>query len=317
MSKRIVVVGHGMVGQRFLESLTKDGPVTSRSPCSRKNRGWPTTASTSPSTSPARRSMTSRSRRASSSTRTASSCTPATRWRRSIAPHKRVTTKSGAEYEYDILVLATGSSPFVPPIPGRERPGVFVYRTIEDLEAITRSGQELHARRGHRRRTAGPRSREGAQGSGPRHQRRRVRAAAHGRAGGRGRRRPAAFAHRSARRRRAHRQEHHAHRRRRIRASSHAFRRRWLARNRRSRHLRRHPAARRTGARLRSRSGAAWRHHDQRRLPHLGRIHLRDRRMRGVRRPRVRSRGARLPDGAHRRGPRFSAPKAKRSPAPT
>jgi NAD(P)H-nitrite reductase large subunit len=26
MSKRIVVVGHGMVGQRFLETLTKDGP---------------------------------------------------------------------------------------------------------------------------------------------------------------------------------------------------------------------------------------------------------------------------------------------------
>ena len=54
---------------------------------------------------------------------------------------KRVTTKSGAEYEYDILILATGSSPFVPPIPGRDRPGVFVYRTIEDLEAISEAGK--------------------------------------------------------------------------------------------------------------------------------------------------------------------------------
>ena len=54
----------------------------------------------------------------------------------------------------------------------------------------------------------GPRSREGAQGSGPRHQRGRVRTQAHGRAGGRGRRRTAALAHRGARRRRAHRQEH-------------------------------------------------------------------------------------------------------------
>ncbi|HXT96975.1 MAG TPA: nitrite reductase large subunit NirB [Polyangia bacterium] len=37
---------------------------------------------------------------------------------------------------YDRLVLATGSSAFVPPIPGRDAPGCFVYRTIEDLEAI-------------------------------------------------------------------------------------------------------------------------------------------------------------------------------------
>jgi nitrite reductase (NADH) large subunit len=54
---------------------------------------------------------------------------------------KRVITKSGAEYEYDVLILATGSSPFVPPIPGKDRPGVFVYRTIEDLEAITEAGR--------------------------------------------------------------------------------------------------------------------------------------------------------------------------------
>ena len=33
-------------------------------------------------------------------------------------------------------MLATGSYPFVPPIPGRDRPSCFVYRTIEDLEAI-------------------------------------------------------------------------------------------------------------------------------------------------------------------------------------
>ena len=37
---------------------------------------------------------------------------------------------------YDALVLATGSTPFVPPVAGRELPGCFVYRTIEDLEAI-------------------------------------------------------------------------------------------------------------------------------------------------------------------------------------
>ena len=37
---------------------------------------------------------------------------------------------------YDELVLATGAAPFVPPVPGHELPGCFVYRTIEDLDAI-------------------------------------------------------------------------------------------------------------------------------------------------------------------------------------
>lgn len=49
---------------------------------------------------------------------------------------KRVTLADGASVPYDMLVLATGSFPFVPPIPGKERPGCFVYRTIEDLEAM-------------------------------------------------------------------------------------------------------------------------------------------------------------------------------------
>ena len=49
---------------------------------------------------------------------------------------KFVRSASGAELPYDKLVLATGSYPFVPPLPGKDRPGCFVYRTIEDLEAI-------------------------------------------------------------------------------------------------------------------------------------------------------------------------------------
>ena len=49
-----------------------------------------------------------------------------------------VTDRSGHETPYDLLVLATGSYPFVPPLEGREREACLVYRTIEDLEAITR-----------------------------------------------------------------------------------------------------------------------------------------------------------------------------------
>ncbi len=48
----------------------------------------------------------------------------------------RVTTETGSMRRYDHLVLATGSFPFVPPIPGHDRPGTFVYRTLDDLTAI-------------------------------------------------------------------------------------------------------------------------------------------------------------------------------------
>jgi nitrite reductase (NADH) large subunit len=47
-----------------------------------------------------------------------------------------VTSASGLVTPYDALVLATGSTPFVPPMAGSTGPGRFVYRTIEDLEAI-------------------------------------------------------------------------------------------------------------------------------------------------------------------------------------
>jgi nitrite reductase (NADH) large subunit len=47
---------------------------------------------------------------------------------------KMITTSNDRSFSYDQLVLATGSVPFVPPIRGVEKKGVFVYRTIEDLE---------------------------------------------------------------------------------------------------------------------------------------------------------------------------------------
>jgi nitrite reductase (NADH) large subunit len=51
-----------------------------------------------------------------------------------------VETASGLSLEYDRVVLATGSYPFVPSIPGCDRPGCFVYRTIDDLDAIRHAG---------------------------------------------------------------------------------------------------------------------------------------------------------------------------------
>lgn len=49
---------------------------------------------------------------------------------------RTVTTSAGRVARYDALVLATGSAPFVPPVEGRDLPGVFAYRTIADLDAI-------------------------------------------------------------------------------------------------------------------------------------------------------------------------------------
>jgi nitrite reductase (NADH) large subunit len=61
-------------------------------------------------------------------------------------PARTVTTASGAVFGYDALVLATGSAPFVPPLPGAGEPGCFVYRTLDDLDAIRRC--VAHARTG-------------------------------------------------------------------------------------------------------------------------------------------------------------------------
>jgi nitrite reductase (NADH) large subunit len=51
---------------------------------------------------------------------------------------KTVTSEKGKTYSYDILVLATGSSAFVPSIEGVEKQGVFVYRTFDDIDKIKR-----------------------------------------------------------------------------------------------------------------------------------------------------------------------------------
>ncbi|MFC8923801.1 nitrite reductase large subunit NirB [Cellulosimicrobium sp. NPDC057127] len=49
---------------------------------------------------------------------------------------RTVTDRLGRVHAYDELVLATGSNAFVPPIPGSDLPGVFVYRTIDDVAAL-------------------------------------------------------------------------------------------------------------------------------------------------------------------------------------
>lgn len=54
---------------------------------------------------------------------------------------KKVISHLGKETPYDKLVLATGSAAFVPPVKGVEKKGVFVYRSLEDLDAILNFGK--------------------------------------------------------------------------------------------------------------------------------------------------------------------------------
>ncbi|MCG3186048.1 MAG: Nitrite reductase [NAD(P)H] [Rhodocyclaceae bacterium] len=64
-----------------------------------------------------------------------------------IDRHRRlVRSEDGIEVGYDRLLLATGSNPFILPVPGKDLPGVITYRDIADTEAmIEAAGMHRHA----------------------------------------------------------------------------------------------------------------------------------------------------------------------------
>ena len=49
---------------------------------------------------------------------------------------RRVIAEDGTEADYDRLLLATGSHPFILPVPGKDLPGVIAYRDIADTQAM-------------------------------------------------------------------------------------------------------------------------------------------------------------------------------------
>ena len=132
---RIVVVGHGMVAQHFLERLAGSGANFNVSVlCEEPRAAYDRVQLSSYFSGRSAEDL---------------SVTPAGFFDdHGYALHlneaaasidrdrQTVTTRSGRVLSYDTLVLATGSNPFVPPLPGKDRPGCLVYRTIEDLEAI-------------------------------------------------------------------------------------------------------------------------------------------------------------------------------------
>jgi nitrite reductase (NADH) large subunit len=64
---------------------------------------------------------------------------------RSIDTEARQVHARGRVWDYDALVLATGSSPAVPPVPGADLPGSFVYRTVDDVTQLRAYVQDRNA----------------------------------------------------------------------------------------------------------------------------------------------------------------------------
>jgi hypothetical protein len=72
---------------------------------------------------------------------------------------RKVIADDGTEESYDRLLIATGSTPFMLPIPGNDLPGVIGYRDIKDTDEMIEAAK-AQARRRHRRRPARPGSRQ-------------------------------------------------------------------------------------------------------------------------------------------------------------
>ncbi|HEY8575278.1 MAG TPA: nitrite reductase large subunit NirB [Devosia sp.] len=54
---------------------------------------------------------------------------------------RQVISSNGIVAPYDKLVIATGSSPFIPPIPGHQLPGVVTYRDLDDVDKMLALGK--------------------------------------------------------------------------------------------------------------------------------------------------------------------------------
>eukprot|EP00977_Amphora_coffeiformis_P009629 scaffold2219_cov177-Amphora_coffeaeformis.AAC.5 len=142
--KRVVVVGNGMVGQRFMENLlkideAKDCQIATF--CEEPRAAYNRVKLTSyfETRNPSQLSMTGDFDTEGKTTWYDENGVELHLKDKAVSIDtnaKTVTGASGKVVPYDVCVMATGSYPFVPPIPGRNRPGVFVYRTIEDLEAM-------------------------------------------------------------------------------------------------------------------------------------------------------------------------------------
>lgn len=137
---KILVIGHGMVGHKFLESLDeagiRDAQVTvlceePRAAYDRVHLSDFFSGKSADDLSLVPPNFFDRDNLLLKLNARATSIDRAS---------KTVSTSTGEMLAYDKLVISTGSYPFVPPVPGKDRKDCFVYRTIEDLEAMLECG---------------------------------------------------------------------------------------------------------------------------------------------------------------------------------
>lgn len=144
MKQKLILVGNGMAALRFLEQLIERGPgryavtVFGAEPCAGYNRvllsallaGERGRADliTHPDDWYAQHAIDYQK----GATIAALDC-----------EQKRVRDHAGRQYAYDKLVIATGSDPFVPPLPGRALAGVYTYRTLADVERMLAACREV------------------------------------------------------------------------------------------------------------------------------------------------------------------------------
>ncbi len=137
----IVLIGHGMVGQKFLEALAEGTDA-------RNVQVTVLCEEPRPAYDRVHLSEFFAGKSADELSLVAPGFFEATGFQLRLATkaaaierrNHAVTTLDGEVIAYDKLVLATGSTPFVPAVPGRDRPHCHVYRTIEDLEGMQASG---------------------------------------------------------------------------------------------------------------------------------------------------------------------------------
>jgi NADPH-dependent 2,4-dienoyl-CoA reductase/sulfur reductase-like enzyme/uroporphyrinogen-III synthase len=144
--QRVVVVGHGVASHAFCEWLARldekreyHVSVIGEEPFVAYDRERLTSYLASPDPESLRLAEPTNYERRGCRVYVATKAVRVDRSRREVI------TASGRAVPYDVLVLATGAEPLVPPVPGMEKPGVFAYRTLSHLDALRAAAQSSRA----------------------------------------------------------------------------------------------------------------------------------------------------------------------------